>query len=63
MEDTRKLHTDDTGTDDGEALGQRVELEEPCGINHTGIILTLDGQPFRLRTRGNDDRDLPQRLL
>jgi hypothetical protein len=37
-------------------------LKESCGINHTGIILTLDGQPLGLRTRGDDDRDLPQPL-
>ena len=55
MEDTCKLHTNDAGTDDCEALRQGVELEETCGIDDTGIILTPNEQPLGLRTRCDDD--------
>ena len=55
MEHTGELHTDDACTDDGEALGEGVEVQEACGIDHTGIFLTLDGEPFGFRACGDDD--------
>ena len=48
MEDAGELHADDTCTDDGKAPGKCVELEQACGIDHTGIVSPRDGEPLRL---------------
>ena len=38
------------------ALGEGVEIQQSCGVDHTGIgSHALDGQPFGLRACGDDD--------
>ena len=56
MEDAGKLHTNNTCTNDDEALGEGVELQQSCGIYDTRICLgTFDGEPFRFGACGDDD--------
>ena len=60
-EDAGELHADDACTDDGKALRQLLQLEQPCGIDDTRIGLgAFDGEPLRLGTGSDDDRGLPQ---
>ena len=50
-----ELHADDACSDDAETLGQRVEVQQACRINHTRIVGTFYGKPFGLGTGGDDD--------
>ena len=62
-EDAGELHADDACTDDGKALRQLLQLEQPCGIDDTRISLdAFDGEPLRLGTGSDDNRGLPQPL-
>ena len=55
VEDRSELHADDASTDDGKALGEGIEIQQACAVNHAWVVNALDGKPFRLGTRGDDD--------
>ena len=48
MKHRGELHTDDASTDNGKTLGQGIEVQKACRINHTRVVLTLDREPLGL---------------
>ena len=56
-----KLHANDACTDNGETLGESIEVKQARGIDHTGIGLdALNGEPFGLGACGDDNGSLPK---
>ena len=55
MEHAGKLHTNDTCTDDAEALGERFEIQQPGRVNDTRVVTACNRKPFGFRTGGDDD--------
>ena len=55
MEHAGKLHADDTGTDDAKTLRQCLKMQQARGVHHARLVLSLDGEPFRLGACGDDD--------
>jgi len=54
-EDRGKLHADDTCTDDAEALGESVEIQQACGVDNARVIEAGNRDLLGLRTCGDDD--------
>ena len=55
MEHAGELHADDACADDGEALGEGIEVKEACGIDYAGVVDAFNGEPFGFGACGNDD--------
>ena len=55
IEDRGKLHADDTCTDDAEALGESVEIQQACGVDNARVIEAGNRDQLGLRTCGDDD--------
>ena len=56
VEHRGKLHADDACPDDDEFLRKGLKCQQSCGIHDTRAGPgTLDGEPFRLGTRGDND--------
>ena len=55
MEDRGELHADDAGTDDGEVLGQGVQLEQTGAVDEARVIDVRKRQELGAAAGGNDD--------
>ena len=55
MEHGSELHTDDTGTDNGKAFGEGIEIQKSGTVNHARVVNALDGKPLCFGACSDDD--------